>query len=223
MQPYAMSSAYATMPYGNYSGHATMPYGNYSGHATPTPEVSNHSIGCFGMKPPATEHPMSSQSVYYMGGGMETSSSSYYMGGETHQDDYYNSHTDGLPSVITKVMGMLSQLFSGGLFGGLFGGQQDDAQTPINYAASTLPAYQGAAPSPYMGGLLPSISSSSLYGAPAAQSYFGSTNTSFIDQYLAGVGGQYGAGYLGDLTSQYPQLGSAPMYYPSIAPQQYVA
>jgi hypothetical protein len=158
---------------------------------------------------------------------------------------YSGNGATGVPAFVTDMMKDFKQAF--GNMGGVFGGEHSFPQAPINYAggtstpfapidADTLPPFQGQAPSPFMGGYdlssttppppPPPMPSTGLYGAPsapAAPSYLGSTNTSFIDQYLAGAGGQFGAGNLGGLTSQYPQLGSAPMYYPSVAPQQYAA
>jgi hypothetical protein len=273
MQPYAMSSAYASMPNFPPMPNTTgMPYANNSGCATP--EMNNSPIGCFGMKPRKNDcftkmeyHKPHHGGYHHMGRkheghmrhhnncsmfgsqqsqfsiqGKYADSTSTYGTGMIPSVSYSGNGATGVPAFVTDMMKDFKQAF--GDMGGVFGGEQGYAQTPINYAgsistpyapldATTLPAYQESAPSPYMGGYdlssttpppAPPVPSSALYGAPsapAAPSYLGSTNTSFIDQYLAGAGGQFGAGNLGGLTSQYPQFGSAPMDYAPVAPQQY--
>jgi len=253
MQPYAMSSpAYAPTP-----NFPSMPYANSSGCATP--EMNNSPIGCFGMKPPATDcftkmghhrphhgghHRMGRQHEGYMGNYNNFSMFGSQQSQFAIQGKYADANcgtgmmppppgcsgngATGVPDFVREMMNSFSQA---GMFG--FGGQS----FPTNYAggtpyapidASTLPAYQGYAPSPYMGGYdlssttppPPPVPSTDLYGA-TAPAYSAPIDSSFISQYLAGVGGQYGAGNLGDLTSQYPQLGLAPLNYAPVAPQQY--
>jgi hypothetical protein len=226
--------------------------------------------GCFGnLTPPKTDcfskmkrhkphhgerHHMGRHHGNMSGGYCKTSESSVFasqqpMGGLNQCYPTTNGGAGGVPAFVTDMMKDFKQAF--GDMGGAFDSGQNYAQAPVDYAnvgstpyapmdASTLPVYQGSAPSPYMGGYdmasaygnaqppAPPVPPAGLYGgsSTASPTYASpaalGSSSSFIDQYLANAGGEFGgSGNIMGLSSQYP----APTMVPPInyAPaQQYV-